>query len=461
MALTDSKLKHFIYRKLPTVLQNLAVSMSGWRWDRIRYGNGFDTVLSDLLRRDGWSNDEVQEFQLARLLAFVRRAASTVPYYKKKFKELGVDISGVRTLKDYAKLPILTRKEVHEHMGEFQSVGMRKGALLQTFTSGTTAPAISFHQTKESKREQWAVWWRHWLRHGLPLGTWVGAFGRQMHVESSVEKSPFWRVNSFGKTVHFSIYHLSDENLPHYIKEISRRRLPWLLGYPSAISLLAGKMIEIGRTLHQVRWITTSSEKLLNYQREVIEQAFGLNVVDHYGLAEGVANISQCPEGLYHVDEDFAYVEFIPHTELPGLCRIVGTNLSNSASPFLRYDTGDLAVVHDGKCECGLPGRVVSEIFGRQEDVIKFQAGRKIGHLGHLFKGMVNVRESQLVQKGSDQLHLSLVPSSKYSKEDEAKILGRIRTYLGNEMRVEINYVDRIKRSPRGKLRYVISAVQE
>ena len=86
------------------------------------------------------------------------------------------------------------------------------------------------------------------------------------------------------------------------------------------------------------------------------------------GLAEAVANISECERGRLHVDEDFAAVEFVPE-QTGRRHRIVGCNFTNLATPLLRYDTGDLAVLDDDGCDCGRPGRVVASVDGRQEDL--------------------------------------------------------------------------------------------
>jgi len=61
-----------------------------------------------------------------------------------------------------------------------------------------------------------------------------------------------------------------------------------------------------------------------------MEAAFGLRPIQHYGMAEGVANISQCENGKLHVDEDFAAVECLPIDEggESDCYKVIGTNVS-------------------------------------------------------------------------------------------------------------------------------------
>ncbi len=110
-------------------------------------------------------------------------------------------------------------------------------------------------------------------------------------------------------------------------------------------------------------------------QVEVMERAFGVRPIQHYGMAEAVANISECPRGSLHVDEDFACVEFVGEDSQP---HVIGTNLSNYATPLLRYDAQDMVCVGDRRCDCGLPGRVLESIDGRQEDYVVLKNGGRV-----------------------------------------------------------------------------------
>jgi len=113
------------------------------------------------------------------------------------------------------------------------------------------------------------------------------------------------------------------------------------------IAFIAQVGIELGYARRvPTRWVTVGAENLLAHQRHAIERMFGVTPRQHYGLAEGVANISECPQGTLHVDEDYSFVEFIPREHGFGH-RIVGTSLDNSAIPFLRYDTGDIATIDE------------------------------------------------------------------------------------------------------------------
>lgn len=440
-------------------LQNFALSASGRRIHRMRYGGKFKSFLAQLVDRDLWSNDRILEYQRSRLISCVRKAAQTVPYYKRKIESLGIEPEEIRKPGDLSALPVLHKWEVQDHWADMHSPEYPVSSLRRIRTSGTTGTGMLIDMTLDSYREQWAVWWRHWLRHGLRFGRWAGIISGNVVVPIEARKPPFWRVNYPGRAVHFSNYHLSDRNMPHYIEEICKWRFAWLHGYPSALALLANAVLEVGIEMPFIKWVSTGSESLMAHQREVIEKAFGVKVIDHYGLGEMVSNISQCPAGNLHVDEDFAYTEFVPHPSMKGLVKIVGTSFANPAFPLIRFDTADLAILQNGVCECGLPGRLVKEIIGREEDYVLTPDGSRFTQPGFIFMGLMNIREAQVVQKKVGLVEIRVVRGKDYSDYEESKIVERAKNMMGERMRVQIRYVDAVERTAAGKIKCMVSEI--
>jgi phenylacetate-CoA ligase len=259
----------------------------------------------------------------------------------------------------------------------------------------------------------------------------------------------------------FSGYHMSPANLPAYVAELRRRKLPWLHGYPSLLVLLAAYLLDTRTDLgYQVRWITIGAENLLPQQAQMIRQALGTKPRQHYGMAEGVANISECERGRLHVDEDFAAVEFVPTGEGQS-CRVVGTNFSNPATPLVRYDVGDVVTLLDEACPCNRPGRLVARVDGRQEDYVMLRNGVRVGRMDHIFKDLVRIHEAQIYQVRPGELIYRIVRGNGYGPGDEQRLLQETRLRLGDGASIQVEYVDSIARTSSGKLRFVVSEIRE
>lgn len=180
----------------------------------------------------------------------------------------------------------------------------------------------------------------------------------------------------------------------------------------------------------------------------------------HYGMAEGVANISECEYGRLHVDEDFSQVEFLPTGET-GLYRIIGTNWTNPATAFIRYDAGDRARISGAGCPCGRSSRVVDSIDGRAEDYLILPDGTRLGRLDHIFKDMTRVQEAQIIQDTPAAMTLRVVRALDWTTDDERELLAAARSRVGDQIRIELDYPSRIERTASGKLRLVVSRVPQ
>lgn len=256
----------------------------------------------------------------------------------------------------------------------------------------------------------------------------------------------------------FSAYHLGQSTAQEYFSALADQGIEWLHGYPSIISLLAKYKVALSMD-YRPRIISFGAESLTTPQRVAIVEAFpDAALIQHYGLAEAVANISQCPCGSLHVDEDFSWVEFLPLPDQPGLFRLIGTNWTNAAFPLFRYDTGDIVSLSEPSCSCGSSWRVVGDIDGRVEDFVELPNGAKVGRLDHIFKDMVNIAEAQIRQEKSGNLIIIVVRGGDYSDADEKALLDESRKRLGNEINIGIEYCKTIPRTRSGKLRLVVKA---
>jgi phenylacetate-CoA ligase len=450
-----------VYTALPSWLQNVAASSEGLRIHRNRYSGQFKNLFNGSVSRAFWSVKTTSDYRDHRIRSFVQHCYAATPYYQRLFQEHRLSPDDIHGLKSLNVLPILTKGQVQEAYPLLLSNGFPTRSRVIAHTSGTTGGGLRFATTRAAIQEQWAVWWRYRSWHGLQQGTWCAYFGGRSVVPLAQDKPPFWRYNYPGKQILFSGYHMSRKNLKHYLSEIRRKQPPWIHGYPSLLALISSHMLEYEPDIgYQVRWITIGAENLLSQQRELIFRAFGVKPRQHYGLAEAVANISECELGSLHVDEDFAAIEFVPQNDTNNY-KIVGTNFTNPACPLVRYDTGDTATLTDKTCSCGRPGRIVDNIDGRLEDYVLLKNGAKIGRMDHIFKDLINIREAQIYQKEPGELILRIVRGPHYKDTDEGLLLAECFKRVGAETKVSIEYVDGLERSSTGKLRFVVSDIPE
>lgn len=445
------------YRCLPIRLQNLAVTIEGLRIRRKRFDGQFRRLLADYEGRTFWKPKELEAYRDERLNRFCRLAVQQVPYYRDRFKKANARPEEIHRLEDLAGLPILAKEEVRHRPEVFRSESHARD-IIWSHTSGTTGAGLRFPTTNLAHREQWAVWWRYRRWFGLDVDSEVCLyFGGRSVVPPEQTAPPYWRYDRLARCIYFSGYHLSAETATAYLDEISKYSGVWIHGYPSLVSLLCSLSLSSGRTIGNARWVTLGAESVLPHQIALIRNATQVEPIQHYGMAEGVANISLCPMSRLHVDEDFSAVELVAIGD--GQYRILGTNFTNDAFPLIRYDTGDIATLSDEICSCGRAGRTVEKIDGRVEDYVITTSRRLIGRLDHIFKDLANIREAQIQQEHPGAIRIAVVKTPQYSETDETSLYREVEKRLGREMKVEITYVDQLPRTAAGKLRLVVSKI--
>jgi len=427
-------------------------SAKGLSLKRARYNDEFWLLLASAEARFDCGQAQLEDIRDARLLEQLHVARRTVPAYSQlplAPADQGLDSSGTDSPLD--AFPVLTKEDLQRRSADYQSNMCTRIKTHVLSTGGTTGTGLKLAFTPAAIREQWAVWWRYRRWHGIEFGTWCAHFGGHIAVIGRRSAPPFWRYDVPGRRIYFSTHHLNESTVHAYLHEIRQRKVRWVHGHPSLLSLLSTHMLESSYELEDVRWVTTGAEMLLPEQRSRIELAFGVQPRQHYGLVEGVANISECEIGSHHIDEDFGYVEFLP-SPIHGLYRLIGTNLSNRATILVRYDTGDLVRPFLGQCPCGRPGRLVGHVEGRGEDFVVALDGGRVGPINQVFSGLTEVREGQVVQEGDGRLVVLVVPGHGFGEHARRELRQRVLDRVGVNASVEVRLVENLQRSTRGKL---------
>ncbi|MFT5440985.1 MAG: phenylacetate-CoA ligase [Myxococcota bacterium] len=461
-SLSDLAERH-IFDHLPVFTQNLFVSMAGQQRFRNRFSDHFHTTLEQWQDTIDGPAAVLREIQRERLLRLVERAREHSPFYKNIPAPSYAPDAGEAIAETLASMPILDKMTYRENTDDIVARDIPSRLLRRGMTSGTTGTALRLFYTRETEAEEYATVWR--LREQLGVGLYDPhfTFTGKIIVPVGQTRPPFWRNNSYSNQLLFSLYHMSPDNLELYVDRLHETDAVYANGYPSALHLVAREMLATGTTLTrgQLKAVFTSSESLLAYQRDDIEEAFGAKVWDRYGSAEFAVSMTGCSERNLHVDMEYCIVEVetIEETDEYERGQLLVTGLANNATPFIRYRIGDIGTRLKKKCPCGRPGDVFSEVDGRVEDFIVTPSGAMIGRMDHIFKSMAHVEEAQILQSSAASIEVVYVPGAKFEAATEAKLRREIRTRLGSEISIELSRVSAIAREPNGKFRAVKSTI--
>jgi phenylacetate-CoA ligase len=445
-----------VYPHLPFWARCAAVNVRGYYLRRSRYDANTERLVEEALERDYWSPDEWERWRAERLSFILHRAATRVPYYRDQWAERRRN--GDRSSWEYLEnWNVLEKKDLREMNPEFVADDCMRSKMYCDNTSGTTGTSLSIWLTRETVKRWYALFearCRRW--YGVSLRDRWAILGGQLVTPVKQNRPPFWVWNGGLNQLYMSAYHLSREQLVHYLDAIAKYRIKYILGYPSAVYCLAGAALEQRRSDIALKVVIANAEPLYDHQREAIEAAFACPVRESYGMVELAAAASECERGGVHEWPDAGIVTVLPDRGgEKGAGDLVCTGLVNADMPLIRYRVGDRGRLSNERCECGRTLPLLAGIDGRIDDVLYTPDGRSIGRLDPVFKGGLPIVEAQNVQLSLDKLAVRYVPGRGIEERALREVTRRIRDRMG-DVSVNFEAVEQIPRTTRGKFRAVV-----
>ncbi len=448
-----------LYHRLPTFIQEAALSAYGAKLRWHRYGGTHQRVLSQLEVNLSRTAAELNASQAASLRALLTTAVEQVPFYRERAGP--VPRSSGDALEVLKAWPLLSKADVQQAGKRCVSDDYAPKALLEIHTGGTTGRALAVWTNAESLQRNYAFFERMKRQAGVRQADRVATFAGRVIVAPDQRRPPFWRRNYAANQLLMSSYHLSPDTLDAYIHALEKFGPAMIDSYPSSLESIARRIVQRGGSRVAPKAVITSSETLSAEVRATIEQAFSCRVFDHYGSAEMVAFITQCRSGQYHVNTDYGVLELLDENGCevgPGEeGEIVATGFINPVMPLIRYRMGDLAVRAAGPCDCGSPFPGLQAITGRMDDVIVTPDGRRIGRIDPIFKAVDTLHEARVVQVALDRIIVEAVLSPGFTAQDQTTLMHELQLRVGDAVRIEFQQVDRVPRTKGGKLRLVES----
>jgi len=454
-----------IYNHSPAIFQNIMISLYGFKLYFREYGRKFKRVLEEFEKTQWYSYDDLKEYQNDKLKLLIDHCYQNVPYYKKIMDENKLAVTDIRSVDDLYKMPILTRKDVKRNFLTLTARNFKLSQLTIGHTSGTTGSPLEFYYDRNICLVKNVVDWRQKMWARINPGDKIAFFLGRVIVPISQKKPPFWRSNRILNHMFFSSFHLSGDNIEKYINKLEHFAPVALEGYPSTVYIIARFLLSRNKTL-PLKAVFTSSETLFPQQREAIEKAFKCKIFDFYGLAERVIFATECPAHKgHHLNMDFGITEILTkdnNPAVPGeMGRIVATGLHSFGMPLIRYQTSDITSIGPEKCSCGRSFPLMKDVTTKDEDIITTKDGRLISSsiLTHPFKPLHNVAESQIIQEDRENIRIKIVKLNSYNEKDTKYLLNEFRKRVGDNMKIEIEFVESIPRTKAGKFKWVISKV--
>lgn len=320
------------------------------------------------------SREEMRAVQSERLVKMVKNCYENVPFYKKKFDEIGLKPEDIKSIDDITKLPFTVKQDLRDNypFGLF-AVGRDRLRRVHA-SSGTTGKQTVVGYT-DGDLDRWAE------SAARALAAAGGTKNDFIHVSYG------YGLFTGGLGLHYAAEKLGATVVPASSGNTNRQIMLMqdfgsniLCCTPSYAMYIGETMREMGIDSKELplRVGIFGAEAWSENMRKEIEKILNIKAYDIYGLSEiaGPGVAFECSEqsGM-HINEDFFYPEIVdPETLQPlpdgEFGELVFTCIGKEGLPLIRYRTRDITAISHEKCSCGRTLVKMLRVKGRSDDML-------------------------------------------------------------------------------------------
>ncbi len=412
-------------------------------------------------------NTKIQEENLKKILL---HSYQYVPYYRELFNEIEIIKDNKILLKNFNKIPILTKDIIQENFEKLKSTdpNFEKRKPYLNTSGGSTGEPVKFYQDNRTWTSGMAVKWLFYsFICDYPCKL-VKLWGSERDILKGSVGLKAQVKNFISQRVMLNSFKMSEEDMLNYVEKINSFKPEIVEAYVQSVyefaKFIKGKKLEI----HSPKGVITSAGTLYPEMRELIEEVFDCKVFNRYGSREVGDIACSCSEtDQLHLNNLNLFVEVLDkdlNPSKPGkMGKVYVTTLNNYSVPLIRYDIGDLAVLSkDGRCKCGRGFPMLESVRGRDVNLFRTKDGDIIDgeYFTHLFYMKNWVKKFQVIQEGYKRIVIKIELNNQENKEEAKDIEKKIRLVMGGDCEVEWFFVNNIKSLSSGKYLYTISKVK-
>lgn len=450
------------YLESPSWLKASAGRAYAWLPARVRLGGAYERFRAEAQVQGA---DALEALATRKLAQSLRWALDTVPAFE-SFRALATSHADPHRL--LAELPVTDKLDIKRQPQRYLSSAMPASARLETFTGGSTRNPMRFFLEKHVTRPREYAYVQEFRRR---LGatsdeTMLALRGRTVPTASH-SGGNIWMYEPIKRQLVLSSDHLERRFMPSYAEALALHRPRFIEAFPSALYPLARWLSThpLPEFTRNVRGVMLYSENVYGFQLEKLREVFGCPILSHYGHSERVLMATSMPDDdRYFFFPQYGHFELLdadnrPITQPGKLGFVVGTSFDNRVMPFVRYRTGDMAMLSDRPHPL-LPGHPVCErIVGRLQEFIVCRDQRLVSittlGVAH-FPALAQVEAIQYEQDRPGRVVLKIVSETPLSAADRESIAAAVERKTQGGCDVEVVPVESIARTPRGKARMLV-----
>ncbi|MDR7208650.1 phenylacetate--CoA ligase family protein [Flavobacterium piscis] len=407
--------------------------------------------------------DAITRLSEEDFLEFLQKQKDQIVAFHLKNNSFYQELTGNENVYNWENLPVLNKQNLQKPLEERLSKGYTLKNIYLNKTSGSSGTPFVFAKDKYSHALTWASNIMRFGWHGIDFNHSYQArfYGIPMDF-IGYQKERF--KDFLSCRFRFPVFDLSDAVLEKFLLKFTTKKFDYINGYTSSIVLFAKYLEQKGIILTAIcpslKVCIVTSEMLFESDKKLLENQFGIPVVNEYGASELDLIAFENTKGEWQINSETLFVEILDENNqaLPygKEGRIVITSLFNKAHPFIRYDIGDIGIL-DEKSTPQKP--ILKKLIGRTNDVAILPSGKKSPGLTFYYvtKSIIeddgNVKEFIIKQTKLDAFEIEYVAEKELDAAQIQKIEEAIALYLEPNLNFTFTRKIVLERTNRGKLK--------
>ena len=372
--------------------------------------------------------------------------------------------------KIWQDIPIFTKKDLQVPLDKRLSKGYSKKNVFLNRTSGSTGVPLYFSKDKFAHAISWAVVNHRFSQHGIKYGSDLQARFYGMPLEGPKHYIELLK-DFLARRVRFKVNSMAVSGMDEMLNQFKTKRFGYANGYTSSLVLFAKHAIDKGISVKSIcpslKVVFPTSEVMDEKDRKVIEQGFGVSVVNEYGAAEVDLIAFDDLDQDWIVNNETLFIELLDENNQPvepgKEGRVIITSLYNKSMPFIRYEVGDYAVASSKRKGSYT---VLNKVTGRTNQIIDLPSGNRAGGLTFYYvakavlsKGGI-ITEFLIKQIKKDEFILEYVAKREFNEDQKKAFNTALDKYLEPGLKTQFIKKEFIKRTKSGKLTHFINMIE-
>ena len=381
-----------------------------------------------------------QQIQLGNLL---HHAIQRSTFWKKR-----IDAGKLSDI-ELGTLPVLTREDIHNQFVEGALLRDADGIVTkQHATSGSTGKPAQFFVSSINEQYNTARTTAQYFMEGRDLSlnrTRIRPADGPIKGGLSVKKDDSYMgmlasLVKSGANKHIEYY---NPDLSTLIDELKKDDIGYLVCAPRLVeSMFSLTEPEFLKAANTKMWVSLAQS--VSPEMTAIFDDLGIPIRATYSTEEVGPIGYECVEctGHYHIATSNVIVEVVDQAyDIEGakLGRVLVTHLHSYATPFIRYDIGDLACLSDN-CPCGHKGPTIHHLHGKVGSIVKHRDGRvsPFRIRDRELTSLVEFKEYRIRQTGFEKLVVEIGGRSELADAEISAVTKFLRDRVGQEFEVEM-----------------------